>query len=127
MRRVTRCLVPVMAASILFAGTVTPASAKTLDHFCSETGDYCTLVIEKASGTIIFKIRGFADYFGRAKACVTKDTEVCRRRSAKYDGTLYEWKIAWQGNYPNQGAGRYTMRWYSEGGGRIGTALHFER
>lgn len=120
---------PAMVALTLFAASITTASAgsRVLDDYCSPSGDYCTFVIEKDSGAILFQIRAFADYFGRSEACVKKDTRVCHSRRPHRDNGLFVWRIRWQGNYPNQGAGRYAVRWIDEGGTRIGPALHFER
>ena len=129
MRRISGSLVFVLVALSLSAVTITPASAGStaVDSFCSESGDYCTFVIEKDDGTILFKIRGFADYFGRAKACVSKDTRVCHKRLPHRDGIIFEWSILWQGNYPDEGPGRYSVRWFSKDGYSIGPRLHFER
>ena len=127
--RTRRSVVLAMAALILSAATVTTASAasEVLDDYCSPSGDYCTYVMKKDSGAILFQIRAFANYFGRSQACVTKDTRVCHSRSPHRHHQLYEWNILWQGNYPNQGTGRYTVRWTDKSGNRIGHALHFQR
>jgi hypothetical protein len=122
-------LVAVLGVVVWVGAMTAPAIAgsRTLDDYCSPSGDYCTLVIEKASGTILFKIRAFADYFGRSEACVMKDTEACRSRSPREGSVLFTWSIRWQGNYPDEGAGRYRVRWFDENGSRIGPALHFRR
>lgn len=129
MRGILRSLLLATVALTLSAATITTASAggDVLDSFCSESGDYCTYVVEKDSGAILFQIRAFADYFGRSDACVKKDTEVCNSRSPHRDHHLFEWSIRWQGNYPDQGSGRYAMRWINESGSRIGPVLHFQR
>lgn len=112
MRAVSRILVPAMLASLVVALPMTPASAggKALDSYCSESGDYCTYVVQKDSGAISFEIRAFANYFGRATACVTKDTRVCHGRSPHRDEGLFVWRIRWQDNYPDEGSGRYAVR-----------------
>jgi hypothetical protein len=117
----------VLAVAIPFGSAAARASGRgeAVDQYCSESGDYCTFVLEKASGTIVFQIRAFADYFGRTTACVTKDTEVCHARSAKEGDILFTWTIRWQGNYPDEGAGRYTVKWFDQNDHRIGPALHF--
>lgn len=86
MRGIARiALVAVLGVVVPIETMAVPAIAggRTLDDYCSPSGDYCTLVIEKASGTILFKIRAFADYFGTSEACVTKDTEVCHSRTRR--------------------------------------------
>lgn len=129
MRGLTRvALVCVLGILVLAVAPLSPASAgggTTLDEYCSPSGDYCTLVIEKRSGAIVFKISAFADYFGRSEACVTRDTEVCRSRSPRERGGLFVWSIRWHDNYPDEGPGRYTLKWFGESGSRIGRALHF--
>ena len=130
MRGIARiALVAVLGMVVSVGAMAAPAIAgsRTLDDYCSPSGDYCTLVIEKASGTILFKIRAFADYFGTSEACVTKDTEVCHSRSPREGSVLFTWSIRWQANYPDEGAGRYKVRWFDESGSRIGPALHFRR
>ena len=129
MRGIWRGLLAAIVALTLCAGTITTASAggTVLDSYCGESGDFCTYVVEKDDGAIVFQIQAFANYFGRSEACVTKDTRVCRSRSPHRDHGLFEWTIRWQANYPDEGPGRYAVRWRSGNGGRIGPALHFER
>jgi hypothetical protein len=121
-------LVTVLALTLSSAGMVTAGAAtRVLDSYCSPSGDYCTLVVKK-DGTIVLKIRAFADYFGTVKTCVTKETRVCRNRSAREGAHgIHTWSIRWQGNYPREGSGRYTVRWLDESGERIGPKLHFRR
>ncbi len=124
-----KSVVLALAALILSAATITTASAasEVLDHYCSPSGDYCTYVMKKDSGAILIQIRAFANYFGRSQACVTKDTRVCHSQSPHRHHQLYKWNILWQSNYPNQGAGRYSVRWMDHDGNRIGRNLHFQR
>ena len=110
-----------------FSMPAASAAGEVLDRYCGESGDFCTYVIEKETGTIVFQIVGFANYFGRSQACVTKDTRVCHARSPRRVHGVFRWSIAWQGHYPDEGPGRYAVRWYSSGDARIGPALHFER
>ena len=113
----------------LVTATVTTASAasRVLDSYCSPSGDYCTYVTKKDSGKILFQIRAFANYFGRSQACVTKDSRVCQGRSPHRQHDLYVWSISWQGNYPNQGTGRYRVRWIDSRGNQVGHALSFQQ
>jgi hypothetical protein len=134
MRTVRKSIAWVTVALVVSTVSLTPASAasETLDKYCSESGDYCTYVLEKASGSIVIGILAWGDYFGRARACVTKDTRVCHGRTARYldDIEMYEWRIVWQAHYPDEGTGQYAVRWtYRMDGApiRIGPALHFVR
>ena len=116
--------------AMLPLAVATPASAAphVIDSHCSRTGDYCTLILKKADGSIVFSIRAFADYFGRAEACVKKQTRVCHSTSPRKGPHLYFWNIRWQGNYPKQGPGRYKVRWRDvSSGAAIGPALYFHR
>ena len=114
-----------VALGLMTASMATASAADTLDSFCSESGDFCTYVIEKDSGAIQFQIRAFANYFGRSQACVTKETQVCRNRAPHRSHGLFVWRIRWQDNFPDEGPGRYTLRWRSDQGARIGPALYF--
>ena len=129
MRTISRILVAAMVSTIVAVVPGTPASAggRALDSYCSESGDYCTYVVQKDSGAISFEIRAFANYFGRATACITKDTRVCHSRAPHRDKSLYVWRIRWQDNYPDEGSGRYTVRWSGTRVKKIGPALHFTR
>jgi hypothetical protein len=128
MRTIVRAVAALALAGGLTLGSLVPAAAapKVLDAYCSPSGDYCTMIVRKADGTISFRIRAFANYFGKATVCVRKETRVCRdRRPRRHDG-LFDWSIRWQGNFPKEGPGRYTVRWL-DGDLRIGPALHFRR
>jgi hypothetical protein len=104
------------------------AKARVVDGYCSPSGDYCTSILKKADGTIVFTIRAFANYFGKAMACVKKQTRVCHTTSPEKGDVLYEWRIRWQGRYPKEGAGRYKVRWRdASSGAAIGPALYFRR
>lgn len=134
MRKVGKAIAPMVLALVVSAVSLTPAIAdsEVLDRYCSETGDYCTYVLEKDSGSIVIGILAWADYFGRARACVSKDTRVCHGRTARYldDIEMYEWRIVWQAHYPDEGPGQYAVRWTYRPGGeraRIGPVLHFDR
>lgn len=129
MRRITLGVLTALMMLALSLASIPAASAggTELDGYCGESGDFCTSVVEKDDGAIVFQIRAFANYFGRAQACVTKDTRVCRGRSPHRDHGLFEWTIRWQANFPDEGPGRYAVRWLYQGDRRIGPALHFER
>ena len=129
MRRIWRGSLVAVVAMLLVAGSVATASAggTAVDSYCGASGDFCTYVVEKDDGAIVFQIRAFADYFGRSQACVAKDTRVCHARSPHRDHGLFEWTIRWQANYPDEGSGTYAVRWLDRNGDRIGDVLHFER
>jgi hypothetical protein len=125
-----RTKVPAVILAVVLSAVMLPAASattKVVDGYCSPSGDYCTSIVKKADGTIVFKIRAFADYFGRATACVTKETRACRSTSPGTDAhDLFVWSIRWQGHYPKEDPGRYKVRWLS-GGEPIGPALYFRR
>ena len=127
--RSTKIFLSVLLAAVVSLTALPAASAasKVVDSYCSPTGDYCTQIIKKADGSIVFSIRAFANYFGQAEACVKKDTRVCRSTSPRKDNGLYFWNIRRQGNYPNEGPGEYKVRWRDSGGNAIGPALFFRR
>ena len=130
MRGTRRALVPAVLAVALLVPMAAPAGAATiLDGYCSPSGDYCTSVVKKVSGAIVFKIRAFANYFGQAEACVRRTSRVCHTVHAREDNHgLFIWAIRWQDNYPNQGPGRYNVTWRDKSSGaRIGPRLHFMR
>jgi hypothetical protein len=128
MRLTTIFLSVVLAAVVsMTAAPVASAASTVVDRYCSPSGDYCTLIVKKADGSIVFSIRAFANYFGRATACVKKETRVCHSTSPRKDGGLYFWNIRRAGNYPNEGPGEYKVRWRDSGGNRIGPALYFRR
>jgi len=118
----------VAALSLVAVPATGATGSHVVDSYCSPSGDYCTQVVKKADGTIVFGIRAFADYFGKATACVTKVTRVCHSTTARKDTHgLYLWNIRWQGNYPKEGPGQYKVRWSYAGGSPIGEALYFDR
>ena len=127
--RPTRILLSMVLAALVSLTAIPAASAASsvVDSYCSPTGDYCTLIVKKADGSIVFSIRAFANYFGQAEACVKKDTRACRSTSPRKDNGLYFWNIRRQGNYPNEGPGEYKVRWRDSGGNAIGPALYFRR
>ncbi|HEY7478567.1 MAG TPA: hypothetical protein VIB62_10055 [Actinomycetota bacterium] len=122
-----KTIVAAIVAVTLLVPMAAPAGAATvLDSHCSASGDFCTFVIRKDSGVVVFRMRAFANYFGRVDACVRKETLVCHRRAPHRDHGLFVWSIRWQGNYPNEGPGEYTMTW-RDGALRIGPRLFFTR
>ena len=127
--RMTKTLLSVTLAAVVALTAIPAASAASsvVDSYCSPTGDYCTQIVKKADGSIVFSIRAFANYFGHAKACVKKETRVCRSTSPRKDNGLYFWNIRRQGNYPNEGPGEYKVRWRDSSGNAIGPALYFRR
>jgi len=127
--RLTKTLLAVALAAGVSLTAVPAASAAStvVDSYCSPSGDYCTLILKKTDGSIVFSIRAFANYFGQATACVKKDTRSCHSTSPRKDGGLFFWNIRRQGNYPNEGPGQYKVRWRDSGGNAIGPALYFHK
>ena len=127
--RPTKALLSVLLAAGISLTALPAASAAStvVDSYCSPSGDYCTLILKKADGAIVFSIRAFANYFGKATACVKKDTRACHSTAPRTDHGLYYWNIRRSGNYPNEGTGEYKVRWRDSGGNPIGPALYFRR
>lgn len=128
MRAIRKVIVLASLVLLVLVPVAPSASAATVvDSYCSPSGDYCTSVIKKQNGTIAFRIRAFANYWGAATACVRKQTRVCHTRQPVQDSHgIFIWRISWQDNYPDQGPGKYTVAWRADGG-RIGHLLHFHR
>lgn len=119
-----------MAATIALATLVASASAAfadtTIANYCTATGDYCQGIYRTPSGRIYFDFKTFA-LRGSMRICVTKSSRVCHSRRLRSIGhNVYRATAQWQGNWPNQGTGRYAVRWY-QGSTRIGATLHFRR
>jgi len=127
--RLTKTLLSLALVAVVCLTAIPAASAasKVVDSYCSPSGDYCTMILKKADGSIVFSIRAFANYFGKAKACVKKETRVCHSTAPRTDNGLYFWNIRRAGNYPNEGPGEYKVRWRDSGGNPIGPALYFQR
>ena len=116
--------------AVVVCTTIAPAAhaaSTVVDSYCSPSGDYCTLILKKADGSIVFSIRAFANYFGQATACVKKETRACHSTAPRKHNGLYFWNIRRSGNYPNEGPGEYKVRWRDTGGNPIGPALYFRR
>lgn len=85
------------------------ASAKRLDGYCGE--DTCAGIYRRKDWSVFFRAVGFMNYFGTITVCVEKETEVCLdmpAKQSKLDGMWY-WRLAWQGNFPDEGPGRYAV------------------
>ena len=79
--------------AVVVCTTIAPAAhaaSTVVDSYCSPSGDYCTLILKKADGSIVFSIRAFANYFGQATACVKKETRACHSTAPrKHNGLEY--------------------------------------
>ncbi len=127
--RLSKTLLSLFLIAVVSSTAIPAASAasKVVDSYCSPSGDYCTLILKKADGAIVFSIRAFANYFGKAQACVKKETRACHSTAPRQDHGLYFWNIRHAGNYPNEGPGEYKVRWRDSGENAIGPALYFRR
>jgi hypothetical protein len=103
-----------------------PAVAdRTLDSYCSPTGDYCTGIVKEGGGTKLridtFSLRG--EY----EVCVKppRHPQECGSFRLRHKGHgLYGSRIDWIHQFEYWGKGRYTVRWRYEGNG-LGRALHW--
>jgi cbb3-type cytochrome oxidase cytochrome c subunit len=110
-----------LAATLVALAVVPPAAART--SYCSPSGDYCTSA-QRRSGAVYLRISTFS-FRGRVRICVRHQTRVChsyRLRAATHG--LYEAKVRWYGNYPNQGTGTYRVAFFL-GTTRLGPILAF--
>ncbi len=117
--------VVLLAVALSLAATsAAEARAKVIDSYCSPTGDYC-VAIRKADGQFHFRLARFGRW-GKQTVCVKLETRVCRTyRRNKLGSDLYEWRANWRA-FPDQGGGRYSVRWFDKAGGYpVGPALHF--
>lgn len=85
------------------------ASARQLDWQCG--ADACAGISSRKDGSIFFRAVGYWNYFGTITVCVEKETEVCTDMPPKYSklNDMWYWRLAWQGNFPNEGPGRYAV------------------
>jgi len=114
--------VAIAACAVVSALAVTaPAAARS--SYCSPTGDYCTSA-QRRSGAVYLRLGTFS-FRGRVRICVGHETRVCHsfRLRLTMHG-LYEAKVRWYGNYPNQGAGTYRVAFFV-GSTRLGPILSF--
>ncbi len=127
MRTIGRVVSVAVLAGMLLLPAAAPAGAAVVDSSCNHDDGYCSFVATKGtSGIILLKVRASSDLFGRATACVTKQTTVCRAVNPKRNSKgQFNWVIRWQGNFPRQGTGTYTVTWRASSGSQIGPALHF--
>lgn len=121
-----RIVASVVAAWSLI-GALAPAPAvavmRSVDTYCSTTGDFCSGVFRRSNGTVLFLIDGFANYFGTVTVCVTRETTVCRTmepRAPEPGSSLYGWKMRWQRAFPFEGFGLYRVKMTADWGHWIG-------
>lgn len=110
-----------LATTAVALVVVAPAGART--SYCSPSGDYCTSV-KRLSGAVYLRISTFS-FRGRVRICVRHQTRVCHSyRLRPTTHGLYEAKVRWYRNYPNQGAGTYRVAFFL-GTTRLGPILAF--
>jgi cbb3-type cytochrome oxidase cytochrome c subunit len=111
----------VLATTAIALVVAAPAAARTT--YCSPTGDYCTSV-KRLSGAVYLRISTFS-FRGRVRICVRRQARVCHSyRLRPTTHGLYEVKVRWYGNYPNQGSGTYRVGFFL-GTTRLGPVLSF--
>lgn len=115
-----------VTVALALVGAPTASADQRIASYCSPTGDYCQGVFRTTGGSYYFDLRTFS-FRGSVQVCVSRRTRVCRSRALTPVGQgVYQARIFWAGNYPNQGVGRYAVTWYWAGN-RIGRTLSFFR
>lgn len=120
-------------ALILFLVLLVPVATsqaserKPIAVYCSPSGDLCQ-GIYRYNGRIKFSLSLFAPYFNRVDVCVRNPAGLrsCRGTKVKKDGSFFEARIAFAGNFPSGKRGKYKVTWERDGY-RIGKTLSFRK
>ena len=112
-----------VALSALLSALAIVAPAAARDSYCSPSGDYCTSA-QRRSGAVYLRVGTFS-FRGRVRICVRHQRRVCHSFRLRLSTRgVYEAKVRWFGNYPNQGAGTYRVGFFL-GATRLGPVLSF--
>lgn len=119
-----------LAAMILLTLAFMPATAqaaKTIDYYCSPTGDYCQFVYRK-SGTIRLEMRQFP-LRGSYTLCVNPPREgsTCKSFRWRRSGPIFKSTVTFARHFPSKERGRYKVSWYSPDDFKIGKTLKFRK
>ena len=118
------------ATALLSLAAIAGATSRTLDSYCSESGDICEHVLQsKKSGDVKFVLQSFTPAVqGEYTLCVKgpdgKDCEDFALEEVPAEVPSYSDKVNWQKEFPN-GAGSYVVKWKYQGE-RLGKKLHFD-
>lgn len=118
-----RVMLALLLSSTFLITAAPPAAAVVLDRHCEKAGpdvNWCASVVRKPSGRIVFRVSTSA-YFQPMEACVWKGNSrvTCHAISglATDGNTYFVYKVSWQGNFPNLGAGTYYVEMHITAGG----------
>lgn len=115
------------AALALVVGGLTAAPASAASTYCSSTGDVCYSA-RRVDGVVRLRLDTFS-FTGPVRVCVTppRGARACRSfRLFRRAGGLRGMNARWSAHFPNQGAGRYRVR-FLVGGTAIGPSVSFTR
>ena len=125
MRRLSLPLSLSLLAILAFA---TPASART--SYCSQSGDFCYGLNGDRDPKIILNMA--ARYFPKARICVTPPggaARTCKTYKVKDQGNVFGVRVRWSAKFPNEGSGKYKVKFYDGGSGSsgLGPSVSFKR
>jgi hypothetical protein len=118
--RTAVCVLTIAVALVLCAA----ASGANRDRYCSPTGDYCTSA-QRSAGAVKLRLGTFS-FSGRYRLCVKPPARAATCKSFPLHRRGGQWlsNVTWYRNFPNRGAGIYTVTWHY-GGVRLGPPLTF--
>lgn len=102
-------------------------AGKTVDSFCSKSGDYCTEV-SRSNGQVVLELRTFS-FSDKYKLCVEPpDGErecgyFFNLKKGKHG--IYTSRVGFRDNFFSHGKGQYKVTWYYGGKTRLGPPLYF--
>jgi hypothetical protein len=109
-----------------FAGSA-EASTKTIDAYCSPSGDYCQGVFRE-NGRIKLRMSQFP-LRGKYQLCVKppRQSQSCNKfRWRKKKMGVYRGGVDFASHYPSKQKGLYKVSWRSSGS-KIGKTLRFRK
>jgi hypothetical protein len=123
-------IAPLLLFTVLLAMTAIPVSAqgaKTIDSYCSPSGDYCQFVIRK-KGRIKLEMRQFP-LRGKYNLCVKppRETFTCKTFRWQRSGPIFKSTVTFSRHFPSKKRGRYKVLWRTTDGFRLGKTLSFRK
>jgi hypothetical protein len=120
-----RALLAVTLAAVVSGLVAAPASAAST--YCSTSGDLC-YAARRERGVVRLRFDTFS-FTGRVRVCVTppRGARACRSfRLVRHGMGVRGMNARWSAHFPNQGAGRYRVRFFA-GGSALGPSVSFTR
>jgi hypothetical protein len=123
-------ITPLLLLATLLVSTVAPTTAqgaKTIDSYCSPSGDYCQFVLRN-KGKIKFEMRQFP-LRGKYNLCVKppRETFTCKTFRWRRSGPIFKSTVTFSRHFPSNKRGRYKVSWRTTDGYRIGRTLTFRK